>query len=272
MRSPLAGRAALVTGASSGIGRAIARALVDAGARTALVARDVDRLQQVVAELGDGAEAFAADVTSREAVSELVERVGVGVGEPLVLVNAAGVFGPIAQVVDGDPDEWEATLRVNVLAPYLMCRAFAPAMVRAGWGRIYNVTSAASLHPPGPLNSAYGTSKVALNQFSRHLAAEFHGSGVTVNVFHPGDVKTAMWDDIRARADALGAAGTAYRDWVTWVEETGGDPPEKAAELILEQVNAEPPVTGRFLWIRDPLQRPIPAWEEPGGGDRPWNP
>ena len=70
-------------------------------------------------------------------------------------------------------------------------------MLEAGWGRIVNVTSAASLHPPGPLNSAYGTAKAALNQFTRHLAAEIAGSGVTANVIHPGDVKTDMWADIR---------------------------------------------------------------------------
>ena len=70
-------------------------------------------------------------------------------------------------------------------------------MMAAGWGRIINFSSAASLHPPGPLNSAYGTSKVALNQFTRHLAAELAGTGVTANVIHPGEVKTAMWASIK---------------------------------------------------------------------------
>ena len=74
-------------------------------------------------------------------------------------------------------------------------------MVDAGWGRIVNLTSAASLHPPGPMNSAYGTAKAALNQFTRHLAAELAGTGVTANVLHPGDVKTEMWADIRDRVD-----------------------------------------------------------------------
>ena len=77
-------------------------------------------------------------------------------------------------------------------------------MIDAGWGRIVNVTSAASLHPPGPLNSAYATAKVALNQLTRHLAAEIAGTGVTANVIHPGDVKTDMWADIRDRVAVMG--------------------------------------------------------------------
>jgi NAD(P)-dependent dehydrogenase (short-subunit alcohol dehydrogenase family) len=73
-------------------------------------------------------------------------------------------------------------------------------MVDAGWGRIVNVSSAAALAPPGPLNSAYATSKVALNQLTRQLAAELVGTGVTANVIHPGEVKTEMWADIRDKA------------------------------------------------------------------------
>ena len=75
-------------------------------------------------------------------------------------------------------------------------------MLESGWGRIVNITSAASLHPPGPINSAYGTAKAALNQLTRHLAAEVAGSGVTANVIHPGDVRTAMWADIGTGAAA----------------------------------------------------------------------
>ena len=82
---------------------------------------------------------------------------------------------------------------------------------RSRLGRIVNVTSAASLHEPGPINSAYGTSKAALNQFTRHLAAEIAGTGVTANVIHPGDVKTEMWAEIRANAARLGHEASAYK-------------------------------------------------------------
>jgi NAD(P)-dependent dehydrogenase (short-subunit alcohol dehydrogenase family) len=143
-------------------------------------------------------------------------------------------------------------------------------MIEAGWGRIVNLTSAASLHPPGPLNSAYGTAKVALNQFTRHLAAELAGSGVTANVIHPGDVKTEMWSDIRERALAAGPAAAAFRQWVEWVDETGGDPPHKAVERVLELCDdAAGAISGQFCWIEDPLQAPIPSWGTTADA-RPW--
>jgi NAD(P)-dependent dehydrogenase (short-subunit alcohol dehydrogenase family) len=149
-------------------------------------------------------------------------------------------------------------------------RAFLGGMLDAGWGRIVNLTSAASLHPPGPLNSAYGTAKVALNQFTRHLAAEIAGSGVTANVIHPGDVKTAMWADIRERVAGMGAVGENYISWAEWVEETGGDPPQKAVDLVLRLTSdAGADTNGMFCWIDDPLQAPIASWDPPSD-ERPW--
>ena len=96
---------------------------------------------------------------------------------------------------------------VDAVAAFYTVNAFVGGMLDAGWGRIVNITSAASLHPPGPLNSAYGTAKVALNQFTRHLAAEIAGTGVTANVIHPGDVKTAMWADIQRARRGHGRRG-----------------------------------------------------------------
>jgi NAD(P)-dependent dehydrogenase (short-subunit alcohol dehydrogenase family) len=143
-------------------------------------------------------------------------------------------------------------------------------MIERGWGRIINFTSAAALHPPGPLNSAYAVSKVALNQLTRHLAAELAGTGVTANVVHPGDVKTEMWAAIRAEAGALGPQAEGYQRWVSWVEATGGDDPQKAAELVLRLAGDEGAgITGRFLWIEGGLQAPIPSWGD-GEGLQPW--
>ena len=123
---------------------------------------------------------------------------------------------------------------IDTVVPYLVSRAFLDGMIDAGWGRIVSLSSAASLHTPGPLNSAYGTAKVALNQFTRHLAAELKETGVTANVIHPGDVKTAMWSDIRDKTGTIEGDDSNYDRWVEWVEETGGDPPEKAAKLVLD--------------------------------------
>ena len=192
------------------------------------------------------------------------------VGAPSILVNAAGVFGPIALIRDTDPDDWVQTVMIDAIAPYLTSRAFLGGMLDAGWGRIVNVTSAASLHPPGPLNSAYGTAKVALNQLTRHLAAEIAGTGVTANVIHPGDVKTDMWEDIHDSVAVMGPEAEPYRQWAAWVEETGGDPPHKAVDLVLRLTSDEGgDVNGRFCWVEDPLQAPIPSWGE-AGETQPW--
>jgi NAD(P)-dependent dehydrogenase (short-subunit alcohol dehydrogenase family) len=182
-------------------------------------------------------------------------------------VNAAGLFGPVVPITRSDPGRWIQTIMVDLIGPYLTCRAFVEGMIDAGWGRIVNVTSAASLHPPGPLGSAYATAKAGLNQLTRHLAADLEGTGVTANVIHPGDVKTHMWADIRDQADALGAEGEALRQWVEWVEETGGDPPHKAVDLVQRILDDD--VNGRFLWIDDPLQPAIPSWDEPAA-TQPW--
>lgn len=239
----LAGQVAVVTGASRGVGRAIAEALEARGLTVATVAR---RSAQ-----------FTVDVSNPAAVEHLKTAVEAQLGPPTVLVNAAGIFGPIALVQDSDPEQWIETLLIDAVGPYLVSRAFLGGMLDAGWGRIVSLSSAASLHTPGPLNSAYGTAKVALNQFTRHLAAELEGTGVTANVIHPGEVKTAMWADIRDKTGSVGQSG--YRDWVARVEQTGGDPPEKAAQLVLDIIGSD--VNGRFLWIDDPLQTPIPSWD-----------
>ena len=262
----LAGRVALITGAGRGIGRLVALRLARRGVRVALVSRSASRLARTAEEItatSGQAIAFPADVASQQSVADLREAVEDRLGQPSILVNAAGVFGPIQMVWNTDPAAWISTVMVNTIGPYLTCQAFVGDMVREGWGRVVNVTSAAALHDPGPVNSAYGTSKAALNQFTRHLAAEISGSGVTANVIHPGDVKTDMWADIRDGVERLGPVAQRYRDWAAWVESTGGDDPEKASDLIEALIASQAAaINGRFLWIKDGLQRPIPSWGE----------
>jgi NAD(P)-dependent dehydrogenase (short-subunit alcohol dehydrogenase family) len=159
---------------------------------------------------------------------------------------------------------------INAIAPYVTCRALVAGMIAHGWGRIVNVTSAAALHKPGPANSAYATSKVALNQFTRHLAAELNGTGVTANVIHPGDVKTDMWAYIRDASSRPGPIAEGFAQLAEWVERTGGDDPEKAADLVANLMGDEAAeVNGRFLWIDGGLQNPIPSWED-AEDRRPW--
>lgn len=269
----LSGKIAVVTGASRGVGQRIAIRLARHGAAVALLARSEVALKEIHAQLAaEGARAMVvpANLAEPHSVGRAKAAIERELGLPAILINAAGVFGPIALVKDTDPAAWIETIAINTIAPYLTSRAFVGAMIERGWGRIVNVTSAAALHTPGPANSAYATSKVALNQFTRHLAAELAGTGVTANVIHPGDVKTEMWADIREKAERLGKAGKAYTQWVNWVAQTGGDDPEKAADLVMDLMSDEASaVNGQFLWIKGGLQAPIASWGQ-AAERQPW--
>jgi NAD(P)-dependent dehydrogenase (short-subunit alcohol dehydrogenase family) len=250
---------ALVTGASRGIGREIALALADAGHTVIAVSRrpNPDESHPKITSI-------AGDISDNAFVTQLQKDVTAKFGTVQILVNSAGIFGPIALIKDSEPEQWLETIMIDAIAPYYTSRAFLPAMLESKWGRIINLSSAAALHQPGKLNSAYATAKVALNQFTRHMAAEISGSGVTANVIHPGDVRSEMWGDIRAKAASLGEDGADYTSWVEWVEKTGGDDPKKAANLIMRLVSDESAnINGRFLWIDNPLQEPIESWDEP---------
>lgn len=259
-------RIAVVTGAGRGLGRGVAVALARRGHPVIGVARSAPQLAEtadIVQAAGGQMLTRPTDVSDPAAVAAMAAFVHEQLGPPSILVNAAGVFGPIALIRDTDARAWIETIMVDAIAPYLTTRAFVGDMIDAGWGRIVNITSAASLHPPGALNSAYATAKVALNQLTRHTAAEVAGTGVTANVIHPGDVKTDMWQDIHDRVADMGPEAEPYRQWAAWVAETGGDPPEKAVELVLRLTGDEgADVNGRFCWIEDPLQAPIPSWGE----------
>lgn len=274
MIASLKGKVAVVTGAGRGLGRQTAIHLAAHGAEVVAVSRNAEQLEetvQAIKQTGGAALAIPADVSRLEAVEVLKEKVEQRHGLVSILVNAAGVFGPIQLVKDSDPQRWIETTAVNLFGPYLTCRAFVGGMIQERWGRIINFTSAASLHPPGPLNSAYGTSKVALNQFTRHLAAELEGTGVTANVLHPGDVKTEMWASIRTEAEGMGPEADGYRKWVQWVEQTGGDDPQRASDLVFRLLSDEAAsVNGRFLWIEGGLQSPIPSWSD-SSGVQPWH-
>jgi NAD(P)-dependent dehydrogenase (short-subunit alcohol dehydrogenase family) len=248
MSADLSGRVAVVSGASRGVGHAIAVALGDSGA-------EVVGLSRRPCSVGWHVPTNVSRLDDVERARRLIEE---KFGPASILVNAAGSYGPLRLVQDSDPQEWIDVLMVNTVGTYLTCHAFVPGMIELGWGRIVNITSAASLHSPGALNSAYATSKVAVNQLTRHLAAELAGTGVTANVLHPGDLKTDIWSDIRRRLETVGPLGDPYRSWVSWVEETGGDSPDKPAKAVLDIISGSG--NGIFHWIDNPLQAPIPSW------------
>jgi NAD(P)-dependent dehydrogenase (short-subunit alcohol dehydrogenase family) len=261
----LGGRVAVVVGAGSGLGRDLACALAERGAHVVLAGRTRANLDETFRILSSATRTDAlvapTDVSERGDVDRLRGITEQRFGKADVLINCAGIFGPLRRITQSDPDEWARTLSVNCIGPYLTCRAFAPGMIAAGWGRIVNVSSAAPLYPPSAVDSAYATSKAALNRMTRHLAVELAGTGVTANVMHPGSLKTEMWADIKSQILGAGAGVDPLREWVEMVEATGGDSTDNAIELVLGLVSEEGAETsGRFCWPNGIAEAQLPSW------------
>lgn len=189
----LAGRTAVVTGANSGIGREIALALAEAGAAVVLVARREAELVEAkrAVEAGGGrAAALPADLADRAALRAAAASAPSFFGDPDILVNAAGINrrGALLEITEAD---WDATLAVNLAAPFFLAQALAPAMLRRGWGRIINLASLQSLRA-FPHCAPYGASKGGVMQLTRALAEAFSKDGVTANAIAPGFFPTAL--------------------------------------------------------------------------------
>lgn len=190
----LAGRTALVTGASKGLGKAMASALAAAGATVALVSRDAGKLEEVAAEIrgaGGKAHVLAADVSDEAQVNRLREEFNKQAGGALhILINNAGINirKPITEFTLA---EWNSVMNTNVTSAFLLCRAFVPMMKGHGYGRIINMTSMMS-HVSLPGRTAYSASKTALLGFTRALALELAPEKITVNGISPGVYATEM--------------------------------------------------------------------------------
>ncbi|MDN3239589.1 SDR family NAD(P)-dependent oxidoreductase [Glycomyces tritici] len=209
----LEGRVAVVTGGSSGIGRAIATALARAGARVVVVARGREALDATVTELtGFGCEAasVSADLGSREGIRAAGEAAAAVFGEPDILVNSAGIN---LRPPMGDIDEavWDATMAVNLEAPFLLGRRFGPGMAERGFGRIIHVTSQQA-HRAFVQSGVYGVSKGALESLARSQAEAWSPHGVTANTLVPGFVLTPLNE--RLASDPEQVAALAARTMV----------------------------------------------------------
>ncbi|MHB0949094.1 MAG: SDR family oxidoreductase [Gemmatimonadaceae bacterium] len=193
--APLAGRLAVVTGASRGIGLACARALASAGARVAMIARQRGPLEAAAESVGPDAIAIAADLALPLAASRAAEEVAATFGaSPDLLVNNAGMFA-LARVEDTDPAQLEGMLATNLVAPFVLARAFLPRMRAAGRGDLVTIGSIAD-RVTFPENGAYAASKFGARAMHQVLRAELAGSGVRAILVSPGPVDTALWDAI----------------------------------------------------------------------------
>lgn len=212
----LQGRVAVVTGGSSGIGRAIAVALARAGASVVVVARREAELASTVAELeghGCRAASVSADLGSRDAVAKAADEAAAAFGEPDILVSAAAVnLRP--PMDDLGADVWDTTMAVNLDAPFLLGQRFGPGMAERGFGRLIHIASQQAFRA-SVTSGAYGVSKAGLVALARSQAEAWSPRGVTANTLVPGFVMTPLNERLSAdpvKVEALAARTLAGRN------------------------------------------------------------
>jgi gluconate 5-dehydrogenase len=240
----LAGRVAAVTGGSSGIGKAMARALGGAGASVVLLATNKRRLGEAMAELksaGISAAHVVVDLADQAAIERATYEVSEIFGEPDILVNAAGVNPrpPLPQLTD---DDWDQSMAVNLRAPFLLGQWAAPSMAARGWGRIINVASQQSFRAFGN-SGAYGASKGGLVSLTRSQAEQWSPSGVCCNAIVPGFVATPMTAHVAsdpARSAALAARTMIGRN---------GQPADFEGATVFLASSASAYVTGQAIFV-----------------------
>ena len=192
----LAGRTAVVTGASRGIGAAVASALAAAGVRVALLARSESLLNDLALRIGGRSLPVICDVTDAGSVARAADMVREQFGNaPDILVNNAGLF-QIKPIADIEPEEFAETIQTNLVAPFFIIRQFLPAMYSRGTGDIVTIGSSADRNIfPG--NGAYAASKFGARAFHEVLRAETRSTGVRATLVSPAGVDTSLWDNVR---------------------------------------------------------------------------
>ena len=240
----LAGRVAVVTGGSSGIGRGIALALGQAGAAVVLVARDENRLRAAAADLrttGCRAAWTSADLGDRSDVDRAAQQAAAAFGPPDILVNCAAVNirPPLEELTIED---WDTTIAVNLTAPFLLGQHFGPVMAVRGWGRIINITSQQAERAFGN-SGGYGASKGGLASLTRSQSEAWAARGVCCNVISPGFVATPLTASVAS--DPVRSAALAART----MRGRNGDPADFAGAAIFLASPASDYVTGQVIRV-----------------------
>ena len=237
----LTGRVACVTGASSGLGQRAATVLARAGAQVVGVARRADALEEWRRAVGGHATAVAHDVSDRDSVAELAEKVTAAFGAPDILVHAAGI-NTRETADDVTPEGWDTTMNLNLGAPFFISQAFAPAMREKGWGRIVHFASLQTTRAfPGGI--AYGASKAGIGQLTRAMAEAWSRDGINVNAIGPGFFRTEL------TAAVFNDPERAARNAAQTCIGRNGEPEDLDGPLLFLCSDASAYVTGQVLMV-----------------------
>lgn len=235
------GRVALVTGASSGLGRRAATVLAMRGARVVGVARRADALAGWQAEVGANGAVIAQDLADRDGLADLARRATEPFGAPDIVVHAAGIN--TRQLADEvTPEGWDVTLALNLTAPFFLSQHLVPAMRDKGWGRIVNFASLQSFRAfPGGI--AYGASKGGVAQMTRAMAEAWSRHGINVNALAPGFVRTEL------TAPVFNDPERAARNAAQTCIGRNGEPEDMDGPLLFLCSEASAYVTGQILML-----------------------
>jgi 3-oxoacyl-[acyl-carrier protein] reductase len=255
----LSGKTAIVTGAGRGIGRAISLAFCAEGAKVVVASRTIQELDEtarMIRRLGGTTHVVRTDVSVDSDVRRLIQSSLDVFGRIDVLVNDAGILGPIARLDQTDTEKWIETVHVNLIGSYLCCKAVIPHMIQNGGGKIINISGGGSTSP-WPFFSAYSASKTGIVRLTETLAEEVKGFNIDVNVIAPGGVDSRLQDEI-INAPAL--AGTRERELAIQRKKGKATPVEKAADLaVFLASNESDKLSGRIISAEWDKWRDIPA-------------
>jgi 3-oxoacyl-[acyl-carrier protein] reductase len=248
----LTGRSAIITGANQGLGRTIADAYVRAGASVLLVARGETLLREVHDELaplatqpGQRVAKMVGDVSRPECCDEVVRHAREVLPDLTVLVNNAGVYGPMGPLEEVDWNHWVEAVSINLFGTVLMCRALIPVLRARGYGKIINLSGGGATAPL-PRISAYAASKAAVVRMTETLAEELRDAHVDVNAIAPGALNTRLLEQVLAAGPDR--VGRSFYERSLKQQAEGGSPPEKGAALaVFLGSAASDGITGRLL-------------------------
>jgi NAD(P)-dependent dehydrogenase (short-subunit alcohol dehydrogenase family) len=261
----LRGTAVIITGATGGFGRGIARALADAGACLVLTGRDRDRLASVARDLRDTVatvRVVPVDLAEASAMEPVAAEALRCFGRIDALVNNAAVFGPLGPTWEVAGQDWWHAMEVNLRGTLSGCRAVLPHMAARGCGRIVNVTSNAG-YTRWPLASAYSVSKAAVTKLTENLAYEVRRHGITTFAYHPGMLDVGLTQACPRLAEQHGEAAAPVAAWVTRQVEQGATTPLSIAlaGLMLLLSGHVDHLSGQYVTVYDltsPVERPSP--------------